>query len=403
MGTPALDREPHQHDVIVVGARCAGAATARLLAARGHDVLVLERSELPSDTLSTHAIARGGVVQLSRWGLLDAVLASGAPEIHEVTFGIAGRSVVRRIKDRAGVDLLVAPRRIVLDAILAEAAVAAGATLHTATRVEGLLRDATGRVTGVTARRHDGSVRSLSARHVVGADGLRSHVARTVGAGVRQGFDADVSTYYAYVDRVPWGGIELHMAPDAYAGVFPTHDGQACVWMIRPTPLLEGVRRAGARRADALVDALDRHFPNLGRRVRSGRVTSPVRGIVAPPNYVRDAFGPGWALVGDAGYHRDPITGHGITDAFRDAELLADALHEALGSPEREAAALRGYERARDDALQETFALTRELTRFPPCHRFVELQIALSEALDREAHDLASRPAPAGLDAAPAA
>jgi flavin-dependent dehydrogenase len=173
--------------------------------------------------------------------------------------------------------------------------------------------------------------------------------------------------------------------------------------MIRPTPLLEDVRRAGARRTDALVEALDRHFPDLGRRVRGGRVTSPVRGIVAPPNYVRDAFGPGWALVGDAGYHRDPITGHGITDAFRDAELLSDALHTALETPGREAEALRTYQQARDDALAETFGLTRELAAFPSCHRFVELQIALSEALDREAHQLASRPAPAGLDAAPAA
>jgi flavin-dependent dehydrogenase len=291
----------------------------------------------------------------------------------------------------------------VLDHLLAEAAVAAGADLRTGTRVEGLRRDRTGRVTGVTARLRDGTLRRLSARHVVGADGLRSATARWVGAGLRRRFAADVSSYYFYVDRVPWGGIELHTATGAYAGVFPTHDGQACVWMIRPTPLLEDVRRAGARRTAALTDALDRHFPDLGRRVRDGRVTSPVRGIVAPPNHVRDAFGPGWALVGDAGYHRDPITGHGITDAFRDAELLADALHTALEAPGQEVEALRDYERARDAALEETFELTRQLAGFPPCHRFVELQIALSEALDREAHDLASRPAPAGLHAAPAA
>ena len=128
-------------------------------------------------------------------------------------------------------------------------------------------------------------------------------------------------------------------------------------------------------------------------------MTSPVRGVVAPPNYVRDAFGPGWALVGDAGYHRDPITGHGITDAFRDAELLANALDQALRAPEQERQALTNFERGRDDALAETFRLTRELAEFPAPSRFVELQVELSAALDREAQLLASRPAPAGQHA----
>jgi flavin-dependent dehydrogenase len=135
----------------------------------------------------------------------------------------------------------------------------------------------------------------------------------------------------------------------------------------------------------------------------AGQVVSPVRGAVRLPNHLRRATGPGWALVGDAGYHRDPITGHGITDAFRDAELLAEALHASLESPVSEQAALRAYQRERDAALGEVFGLTRELCAFPPLQRFVELQIELSEALDREARQLASRPVPAGLGAAPAA
>jgi flavin-dependent dehydrogenase len=132
-------------------------------------------------------------------------------------------------------------------------------------------------------------------------------------------------------------------------------------------------------------------------------VSSPVRGCVAPANHVRQAFGPGWSLVGDAGYHRDPITGHGITDAFRDAELLADALGAALadGVPEQEA--LAGYQEQRDRALADTFALTEALCRFPAPTRFAELQIQLAEVLEREATELASRPAPAGLHAAVAA
>jgi 2-polyprenyl-6-methoxyphenol hydroxylase-like FAD-dependent oxidoreductase len=107
------------HDVVIVGARAAGAATAMLLARLGHDVVVVDQASFPSDTLSTHSIARSGVVQLRRWGLLDPVLDSGAPAIRQVTFHAGGDSVSRAIKHKAGVDLVVAPRRYVLDTIIA--------------------------------------------------------------------------------------------------------------------------------------------------------------------------------------------------------------------------------------------------------------------------------------------
>ena len=381
------------HDVVIVGGRCAGTATARLLAARGHDVVVVERGDLSRDPLSTHGLARGGVVQLARWGLLDDVLASGAPPCRAVTLGAEGREVRRTLKDRSGVDLLVAPRRTHLDRILARAAVAAGASVRTCTTVRGLVRDAGGRVSGVVARTADGEHVTLRARYVVGADGLRSSTAGMFGARTEQAFHGDVTTFYTYVDQVPWTGYELHVGRRAYAGVFPTHDGQAAVWLCRPAELADDVRLAGGRRTEALTKAIADTAPALGERLRTGRVVSRTRGIVAPPNYVRQAYGDGWALVGDAGYHRDPMTGHGITDAFRDAELLADALHSALVDPTSEQAALAEFQARRDDALAEVFALTRELTRFPDTSRFVELQIELSEALDREAQLLASLPA----------
>jgi flavin-dependent dehydrogenase len=392
-----------RHDVIVVGARCAGSSTARLLAHRGHDVVVVDRADFPSDTLSTHGIARGGVVQLSRWGLLDRVLDSGAPAVREVSFVTGAGELTRPVKERSGVDLLVAPRRSVLDGILLDEAVAAGATLRTGTSATGVLRDDSGRVTGITTRTRAGQQHTLHARHVVAADGLRSTMAARLGAREQQSFEADIAIFYMYVDQVPWRGFEFHIAEQGFAGVFPTHDGAACVWLTRPTGLLDAVRTAGAQREAALVAALADVSPGLARRVRSGRVVSPVRGVISPPNYVRTAAGPGWSLVGDAGYHRDPITGHGITDAFRDAEVLADALHETLAGSMPERAALASYGSARDNALRDTFRLTRELSRFPHPSRFVELQIQLSEALEREAQSLASRPAPAGLLAATAA
>jgi 2-polyprenyl-6-methoxyphenol hydroxylase-like FAD-dependent oxidoreductase len=385
-----------QHDVVIVGSRCAGAATALLLARAGHDVALVDRAVQPSDTLSTHGIARGGVVQLSRWGLLDALLASGAPPSRQVTFGLDGMLTVRTIKDRAGVDMLLAPRRHILDALLTDAARDAGADVRQGRSATGVLRDASGRVIGITTRDRFGGTVELTARLVIGADGLHSSIARFAGAEILESFTSDGGIFYAYVASPEWNGFEFHLAPSSFAGVFPTHDGQACVWLCRPVPLLRDISRAGSDRGDALVADLVRLAPSVGERARDGHLTAPVRGVARMPNYVRRGYGPGWALVGDAGYHRDPITGHGMTDAFRDAELLATAVSAALHDRADEAEALAGYEQARDSALRETFDLTRALTAFPPPHRFAELQIQLSEALDREALMLASFPEPPG-------
>ena len=378
------------HDVVVVGARCAGAATAMLLARAGHDVAVVDRSAVVGDPVSTHSVARGGVVALARWGLLDAVLASGAPPVREVRFRSADLDLTRPIKDRCGVDLLVAPRRYALDSVLRDAAVAAGARLTTGVTATGIRRDRTGRVIGITARTAGGEPAEIRARHVVGADGVRSRTAAWFGAPTVDSFVADTATFYFYVGAVPWRGHEFHVAPDAFAGVFLTHGGEGCVWLCRPTPALDPVRHAGAARAAALLDQLTAVAPDLAERVRGGLITSPVRGAAGLPNHVRLPAGPGWALVGDAGYHRDPITGHGITDAFRDAELLATALGHALHDPAAEREALGGYRDRRDAALRETFDLTRAIAAFPAPDRFLELQKQLADALDREAELLAS-------------
>jgi len=391
-----VPQDATSYDVVVVGSRCAGAATAMLLARAGHRVVLVDRAALPSDTVSTHGIARGGVVQLSRWGLLDAVLAGGAPPARRVTFGVDGELTVRPIKARAGVDMLVAPRRYALDALLVDAARDAGADVLTEVAATGVLRDPTGRVTGITTRDKSGRTGELSARFVVGADGLRSSIARFVGAKTVESFASNAGLFYAYVASPAWDGYEFHLADSAFAGVFPTHDGQACVWLCRPVPLLRPISRAGSRRADALIRELLRLAPSIGERARAGQVCSPVRGTARMPNYIRQSHGPGWALVGDAGYHRDPITGHGMTDAFRDAELLAVAISSALRDPGSEATALAGYEHARNAALRETFDLTRALADFPPQSRFLELQMRFAEALDREAHLLASMPASPG-------
>jgi flavin-dependent dehydrogenase len=384
-----------RHDVVVVGGRVAGSATAMLLARLGHDVVVVDQASFPSDTVSTHSLARSGVVQLRRWGLLDEVLASGAPAIRQVTFNAGGESVSRTIKDKAGVDLLVAPRRYVLDTILATAAERAGAEVRTGVTVTGLQRDGHGRVVGVDGHDRAGARAEIRARFVIGADGLHSRVADLAGAAVDQAGPAGGAVQYAYYAGGRWAGFEFFVAERSFAGVFPTHDSQACIWVCTPSANAKAVRRRTSSRAEAFDALLERSHPELAERLRTAYRTSPVQGMLRQPNQVREAYGPGWALVGDAGYYRDAITAYGMSDAFRDAELLATALDRTLRGAAQEATALAGYQRQRDRALQEIFELTCRLAAFPPVPTFIALQKQLSAAIDKQAAALAARPVPA--------
>jgi flavin-dependent dehydrogenase len=383
-----------RHDVVIVGARAAGAATAMLLARLGHDVVVVDQASFPSDTVSTHAIARSGVVQLQRWGLLDAVLDSGAPAIRQVTFHVGGESVSRAIKHKAGVDLVVAPRRYVLDTILAAAAQRAGADVRPGVTVTGVQRDSRGRVTGICGHDGAGAPVDLRGRYVIGADGLQSRVARSAGAAISQSRPAGGAAQYAYYAGGRWAGMELSVAERSFAGVFPTHHGQACIWVCTPSAYAKAARRRAGSREEAFGELLERAAPQLAERLRHARRTSPVRGMLRQPNQVRQAFGPGWALVGDAGYHRDAITAHGISDAFRDAEFLAVALDQALRGEAGESTALVRYQQQRDQGLRETFEITCRLAAYPAVPAFIELQKQLSAAIDTEAVALAARPIP---------
>jgi flavin-dependent dehydrogenase len=385
------------HDVVVVGARCAGGATAMLLARLGYDVLVVDRAVFPSDTTSTHGLSRGGVVQLSRWGLLDQVLASGAPAVREISFHRPGEVTVRDVTDRAGVDFLVNPRRYVLDSIVLDAAARAGAEVRTGISITDVVRDDVGRVIGVSG--HDELRRPVvfRGRMVVGADGLSSRIARSVGARVTDRRHDLGSARYAYFEGVGHEGprgarTELHLGDGLYGGVFPTHDDVANVWVCGRDEVV-GARARGRvdPHADflSLVDATD---PTLAERLRAGRPASQVRTFRHMPNLLREPVGPGWALVGDAGYFRDALTGHGITDAFRDAEQLALALDRAFRGDLPLDAALAAYHAARDAAVAEIFELTVALSAQPPVERFVDLQRRLASAFETEALRLAGWP-----------
>jgi flavin-dependent dehydrogenase len=354
-----------RYDVVVVGARVAGASTALLLARAGLRVALVDRSAYGSDTLSTLALMRAGVLQLSRWGVLDDVTRAGTPAVRRTLFHHAGDETVSvSIRPTPGVDALYAPRRRVLDRILVDAATAAGVNVLHGVTVTGLLEDQDQRVSGIRARRRDGHSFELHARVTVGADGLRSVVANAAGASVVRSAGESSGVLYRYFADLPVAGYEWGYGDRAVAGLVPTNDGLTCVFVAAASERVRELRRAGAG-AGAAFDSLfaaaaPAHVERLAAAVPHGRL----HGWAGVPGFVRRAGGPGWALVGDAGYFKDPITAHGITDALRDAELLTGALVDALSGTTPEALALSSYQATRDRLSAQLFEATDRIAAY---------------------------------------
>ena len=347
-----MRRDLSRHDVVVVGARAAGAATAMLLARAGLRVVVVDRGRYGADTLSTHALMRGAVVQLHRWGLLTRIVAVGTPPIHRTTFRYAADEIVIPIKPSHGVDALYAPRRTVLDPVLVDAAVAAGAEVRYGFTLTGVRRDRRGRVTGVVGRDGDGQRVAIDADLVVGADGMRSSVAQRVAAPVERRGIAASAVVYGYWSDLDTSGYEWIFRPNACAGVIPTNDRLAVVFAAA-TP--DRVGRGGRRVLESL---LAEACPETAARVRMGVAPIGVRTFTGHPGFLRRPWGPGWALVGDAGYWKDPLTAHGLTDALRDAELLARAVVAAASGDVSEADAFAEYQDTRDRLSLPLFVIT---------------------------------------------
>lgn len=349
------------YDAIVVGARCAGSPTAMLLARRGYRVLLLDKAGFPSDTISTHYIHQPGVARLAAWGLLDKVVASNCPPIRHQILDIGPFALAGTPAPAGDIADGYAPRRAVLDQILVEGAVAAGAELREHFAVEEILMDGE-RVTGIRGRAAGGATVTEQARIVVGADGLRSLVARSVLAPTYNATPALTCAYYAYWRDVPTAGAELYPRPERMIIAAPTNNGQTIVIVYWPQADFHAVR------AD-----IEGHFmaalelaPDLAARVRGGTRAERFRGTADLPNQFRQPHGPGWALVGDAGYHKDPILALGISDAFRDAELLADAIDAGFSCREPLEAALAAYQRRRDEAAAPGFAATLQFAQLQP-------------------------------------
>ena len=345
------------YDAIVVGARCAESPTAMLLARQGYRVLLLDKSTFPSDIMSTHYIHQPGVAMLKRWGVLDALRATNCPPITKVTLTF-GDVVFNPPPppDDAPVQEAFCPRRTVLDKILVDAAVEAGAELREGFSVREIVMHGD-RVTGVRGAAKGGATVTEEARIVIGADGLHSKVAAAVKPAEYDTKPTFTFAYYSYWSDFPLDGAELHFPEGRYAIVFPTHDGSACVGIGGLTEGFHEFRKDIEGNYLKEADAV----PTVGERVRGAKRLERFVGTNDQPNYFRKPYGPGWALVGDAGYHRDLVTGLGITDAFRDAQLLADAIDDGFAERRPLDEAMTAYEQRRNEVAKPLYDATCDI------------------------------------------
>lgn len=350
-----------RRDVIVVGARCAGAPLAMLLARRGHDVLLVDRVTFPKDTISTLYIHRPGVVLLERWGLLDRLVETGCPAIDRVRWHLEDVELAGRLPEHEGGADTYAPRRTVLDHLLVQAAGDAGAEVAEGASVTGVIgRD--GRVAGVRLRSGSGE-HDVPARMVVGADGMFSTIAREVDAATVREAPALTISYYAIYDMPgPRTGSEVFVGDRVGGARAPTHDGRTLVAISWPRDASDEVRRD----LDGSFQRAIEDLPGLAEQVGAGRQVEPVAGMRRLPNVIRRSHGPGWALAGDAGYVKDPITAQGITDAFHDAQSLADAIDAGLRGESDLDGALAAHQRQRDEAAAPFFEWTLRTAELRP-------------------------------------
>ncbi len=352
------------YDVIVIGARCAGAPTAMLLARKGHKVLLVDRATFPSDIPHGHFIHRQGPRRLARWGILDRVVSTNCPPITSMVMDLGDFPLVGRSLSRDGIAFGYGPRRSALDNVLVDAAIEAGVELREGFAVERIEAE-NGRVTGIHGRgRSERASVTERARVTVGADGRHSRLAGFVKAPVYDASPAVACWYFSYWSGVDLQGLEHYYLGDRAVFAHPTNDGLTAVFVGWPIEAFPRVRTGIEAHFMAALDAV----PSLGDRVRNGRREERFSGVADVPNFFRKPYGPGWALVGDAGCHKDPYLALGINDAFRDAEFLVEALDDGLTGRCDLEASLEHYERRRNEASAHEYWQNLSAARFirPP-------------------------------------
>lgn len=338
-------------EVVVVGGGPAGAYTAWALARRGVDVLVVDRARFPRGKPCAEFLSPQASRLLEEMGVLDAVERAGAARLRGMTVyapdgtffsGRFGAAPVAGIARDRGLAL---PREL-LDALVLDRARVAGARVTEGVLVTDLVRGSDGRVTGVRALSANHGVQDIRARVVVGADGLRSMVARRLGLARRARWPRRIAfvAHYRGVDGMGDCG-EMHVSADGYCGLADVGHGVTNVAVVVPAA---AARAAGGDVNGFFERWLGRHRA-LSPRFRSATRDSDVQTTGPFASRARRAWAPGAALVGDAADFYDPFTGEGIHAALRGGEMLAPHLIEALGTTDGRAAdaALAAYDRAR--------------------------------------------------------
>lgn len=350
------------YDAIIVGARCAGSPTAMLLARKGYRVLLVDRASFPSDTMSTLIIWPRGVACLQRWGLLERVTATGVPPATvKQTFDPGPFALTGSATPINGAAYGYAPRRTLLDKILVDAAASAGAEVREGFSAQELVWDGDV-VTGVRGRSRDGREVTETARIVIGADGMRSSVAGAVKAPSYNEYSPQSVAYYTFYSGLPTEGIEFYVRPDSGFGIIPTNDGLTLIIAGKPVREFHDYRS----NIEGNFLAILAQAPQVADRVAAARREGRFVGTADMPNFFRKPYGPGWALVGDAGHHKDSITAHGISDAFRDAELLTEAIDDGFSGRTPLEEALARYEQQRNESAIPMYELTVQLASMAP-------------------------------------
>jgi flavin-dependent dehydrogenase len=381
-----------RYDAIVVGARCAGSPSAMLLARKGYRVLLLDRARFPSDTVSTHLIHAPGVAALDRWGLRDRLAATGCPPVTSYSFDFGPLTLRGMPRPAGGTAAAYCPRRTVLDKLLIDAAGEAGAEIREGFTLDELIIE-DGAVTGIRGHARGGPPVAERARIVIGADGAHSRVADAVGASRYHHKPMLAVAYYSYWSGFPVDSAGWAARPGRGAGAFPTNDGLTMLLAAWP-----------AAESQAMKKDLEGNYLQVIQSVFGGRLDGARREerIVGSgaANHFRTPYGSGWALVGDAGYLKDPITAQGITDAFHDAELCTTALDEAFTGRRSYTQAMAGYQHRRDTRVLPYYEFTTQLADLsqPPPPELLQLLGAIAgnqQAMDEFASIFAGTLSPA--------
>ena len=348
------------YDAIVVGARCAGSPTAMLLARRGMRVLLLDRSTFPSDTVSTLVIHPTGLAALRRWGLLDDLVATGCPPMSTYSFDFGPIVIAGSPRTVDGIGAARAPRRTILDKLLVDAAAVAGVEVREGFTVEDIIVE-DGTVVGIRGHSDGGTTVQERARVVIGADGHNSRVARAVQAEHYNELPVLENAFYTYWRDLPVDAFTTMIRGDRGVVAVPTNDELTLVLVGCPAA------QAPAFKHDveaSYLDAIDR-IPTFAERLRAAERVDrfSVGGV---PNFFRKPYGRGWALVGDAGYTRDPVTAQGISDAFCGAEQCTAAIARAFDGDATWDTAMREYQQARDEHAMPIYGFTTDLARLEP-------------------------------------